>query len=342
MNYGKRILAAALSAAMLSGLFACGKPDSSTADTTEPATAATTETTTVSTTELTTELTTDQETTVTTDPALTTLSETERSSTTAVQSNRNDWLDSISTLVDGGYVAKLRCTGTVQAKSGVNLREKPGTSSKSLRKLKDGTKLEITGLTAAGSVTDFESRWLRVNAGGQEGYVCAEYVLAECSTPLSALSGEEIGALGILMYYQGIRLYLIYQREGGLNAGGMTETFDEEGFCRLKPDGMTLAQLRTELHRWFTADFQDDFAEVYREKDGALWIMTGYGDNVALEYTIPEKLTGKTDTELNYEIRAQWFPDFDAPLTDTKSTTEPFKLRYEDGKWKIAAITQLY
>lgn len=339
MKQKMRILAAVLS--MLS-LTACGTAGSSLltsgtentgttvlsdTETTAPATAQSSGTSA----ELTTE--------PTTDPALTTSSEREVSTTaTAVQATRDDWLDSIGTLLDGGYTAKLRCTGTVSASDGLHLRKAPGTSAESLKKLKDGTKLEITGLAASGAFTEFGNRWLRVKAGGQEGYVCSEYVNAECSIPLAQLSGEEIGALGILMYYQGVRLYLTFEREGGISAKELTDEYDGE-FCRVKPDGLTLAKLRTDLHRWFTADFPDDFDTVYREKDGALWVMTGYGDNVALEYTIPEKLTARTDSTLTYEIRAQWYPDFD--MNDAK-TEYPFVLRFEDGAWKIAEIKQLY
>ncbi|MBR5405302.1 MAG: SH3 domain-containing protein [Oscillospiraceae bacterium] len=335
------IIPAALSALLLT---ACGASGSSLPQTTEPAASleSTTSETTTEQTSAATELTTGQSAELTTDPALTTLSETTLiSTTTAVQSNRNDWLDSIGTLLDGSYVAKLRCTGTVCAHSGVNLRKAPGTSSDTLKKLKFGTALEITGITAAGSVTDYEGRWLRVKAGGQEGYVCSEYVNASCSIPLAQLSGEEIGALGILMYYQGQRLGMYFEREGGYFATDKTEEYSGE-YCRLKPDGLTLAQLRTEMHRWFGKDYQDKLDQYYIEKDGALWVMTGYGDNVALEYSIPEKLSGRTDNALSYDIRAQWYPDFDMTQDGSNQTAYKFMLKFEDGAWKIAAIEMLY
>ena len=333
-------IAAVLTAVSMTG---CGgNADSTPAESSVTGDSAVTQTETTVGSELTseTELTTEQSAALTTDAALTE-STTVTTASTAPQARRDDWLDSIGTLTEG-YVAQLRCTGTVYASDGLNLRKKPGTASEKLAKLKNGSKLEITGITANDSVTDYNNRWLRVYANGQEGYVLAEYVNAQCSIPLSQLTGEEIGAMAVLFYYQAERLDMIYRREGGLQAQGLTEEYDSEGFARVKPDGLTIEKIRTDYHRWFTADTQDDFDQLYVEKNNAVWVMTGYGDNVALEYAIPEKLKERTDNSLTYEVRAQWFPEFDMTMDGSNTNLHDFELVYTDGVWKVDDFKAIY
>lgn len=340
MNQKHHILPAVCAAVLLAAsLTGCGNTaDSTPAESTGSAesTSTQTEVTTVSETAAFTELTSEQTAAPTTDPALTegTVSST---TSTAPQARRDDWLDSIDTLTEG-YVAQLRCTGTVNADS-VNFRDKAGRNGNQLKQFKKGTTLEITGITANGSVTDSANRWLRVKANGQEGYVNAEYVNAECKIPLSQLTGEEIGAMGILFYYQAERLDMVFRREGGLQ-GTRTEEYDSEGYARVKPDGLTLDKLRADYHRWFTADTRDDFDQLYVEKNNALWVMTGYGDNVALEYAIPETLKERTDDSLTYVVREQLFPD----MTQDGSNTNlhDFRLRFTDGSWKADGFQPIY
>ena len=337
MKHNLHFLTAVCAAVMLSAsLTGCGGSGSSNTLTTEPVTAEITASQTVSSeTQQTAAQTTESETAPTTDASLTAATEqTASSASTAPKARRDDWLDSIGTLAEGGYVAQLRCTGTVNPNN-VNFRDKAGKNGKQLKQFKKGTALEITGITANGSVTDSANRWLRVKANGQEGYVNAEYVNAECKIPLSQLSGEEIGALCILLYYQTERLDMIFRREGGLSAQEVTDELDQEGYARVKPDGLTIEKLRSDYRRWFCSDYKDDFDQLYREKDNALWVMTGYGDNVALEYTIPEQLTGKTDDTLTYQIRAQWYPEFDMTMDGSNTNNHTFTICYTDGVWKV-------
>lgn len=238
----------------------------------------------------------------------------------------------------GDHTAYFSCTGTVRANAGLNLREKPDTGSVSLAKLKKGTAVEISGITITGDPADYEKRWLKVTADGKDGYVCSNYVLADVTTPYADMSEREVGAMGILLYYQSMWAYGLFMRQGGIEATGYADENNPDGFIRLTPDGMTLDGLLRDFHRYFTSDFDNDLRELYQEQDGALWTVTGYGDNISLQtYDITE-ITAQSETEISYQTREVWaFPGSDLE-EEHGIEYHPFRLVYEDGRWKCAEL----
>lgn len=249
----------------------------------------------------------------------------------------------IDQIFRGGKVANISCEGTVFAPDGLNLRQKPSASSQKIKLLKDQTKLEVTGITLAGSIHDYEQRWLRVRAGSDEGYVLAEYVNCKCSEKAENLTEENRAALGVILYYQSMRLYLDFQREGGVPRMTHTQKFLQNGnYMQLTPKGMTLKKLKENFHSYFAKSYDDSFIdECYVEQDGYLWSVTGYGDNVMLDYVELDRLEKQEPNALTYNVTVHWFnlaeeDDF------TEFEEKPFRLVYEDGCWKTAVMESLY
>ncbi|HAG14742.1 MAG TPA: hypothetical protein DCG49_12920 [Ruminococcus sp.] len=235
----------------------------------------------------------------------------------------------------------LNADGTVYGTDFLFVYEQPDPESRQLTRLPNGNKLKVIGVTVTGQSYLPEDRWLKVRAAGLEGYVSADQVAAECSMPESELHAKQCAALGIMMYYQSVNLDLQFQREGGFFAEARSGQFDRQGYERLMPDGLTVNQLRQSFHAYFSIGFADDFDALYQQKDGALWVQTGYGDPVGLDYSEIYVLNAMGDDVLLYDTRAHYFPAYCSDPAD-EWRNYPFGLLYENGVWKTADFTLLY
>lgn len=273
----------------------------------------------------------------TTTTAEQTTTNTETTSTAAAASTE---AFDVRTLFANGREAALSCSGLVfHSPEGLGLFAEPDDTAELRATLQNRTDVEVLGMRAAGSLHNRADRWLHVRADGQEGYVHAANVAVQCSTPLSKLNEAERGTLGVLMYYQSLELFLRFQREGGTISDGTTGEDDGVGFDRLAPDGITFAQLMDAFHEYFVEDYDDRFAECYREDDNALWVITGYGDDVLLDYTELYTMTGQSDDRLTFEARVHWYTD----IVETEEWTyDPFEIVYTDGVWKTAVMVPKY
>ena len=236
----------------------------------------------------------------------------------------------------------LNCTGTVHAKGGLNLRKSPSKDAQRITLLKDGTKLKITGFTVTENVYYWDSRWYQVEYNGQTGYVSSEFVTAVCTTPAERLSVLERATLCAAMYYQAQNVHGDLCRGASMLGASYSDEFDDSGYTRLKPDGLTIAKLREEFHKYFAKSYADDFDEYYYEKDNALWCMTGYGDNVAIEYIEPSMLTEQKDKELSCTMTLHYNTYVYQPEDGSTTDDEAFVLVYEEGAWKVYAYTPQY
>ena len=249
---------------------------------------------------------------------------------------------SVQELLERGETVPLRCSGSVYTMAydsdGTDLFETPGGDTEPIAHLADGRELEVTGICVTGALWNWTDRWLMVKIDGLTGYVLADDILVQCTWRASQMTEEERAALGAVLYYQSMTQYLLFQRWGGTIADGFTGDYSLEGFDRLKPDGLTVAQLRDAFHMFFTDDFPDDFDECYREEDGALWVITGYGDNIALDYTVPYQLTEQSDERLVFDTKSHWYIE----IADTEWEYYPFEIVYADGLWRTAVMTELY
>ena len=250
---------------------------------------------------------------------------------------------SLDQIYDENFAA-LRCSGRIIARDGLNLRSAPDAASVKLMTMDPETEAEILGFVRNGDVSDCNNRWLKLRVNGTEGFALAEYVAAECTTPAAELSEQERGTLGMILYYQALHLYPDYHRHGG-PLGTYTDQF-REGYCRVLSEStlcgpLCLENLKKEFYRYFSAGIEQDLDLCYTEDSGKLYVMVGYGDNVALDYVQPALMTKQSDTELGYDITVHHYPEFaDADFPEWDHDT--FRIVYEDGVWKTAEIKEEY
>ena len=239
-------------------------------------------------------------------------------------------------------VLPVSCKGTVQAPDGLNLRSEPNTTSKKITLIKDGTAVDVEGIVLTGGIRDYNKRWLKVKSGSNEGYMLAEYVNCTCTAKPEELSTENRIALGAVLYYQSLRLYIDFEREGGVPNLKRTGKTNEEGFEKLEPK-CSRAKLIENFHSYFAKDFSEEFLNncYHEETDGYLWVATGYGDNVMLDYVEIDRLEKQAPDALTYNVTVHWFN-----LAEEADFTEfeemPFRIVYENGSWKTAEMKSLY
>ena len=238
--------------------------------------------------------------------------------------------------------AALRCTGRVIAPDGLNFRTAPDANSAKMQTLDPETEVEVLGFVRSGDVYDFNNRWLKIRFNGNEGFALAEYIAVECTTPASELSVQERGTLGLILYYQSMHLYPDYPRHGG-PLGTYTDQF-REGYCRVlssAAEPLSLDSLKKEFYRYFSRNMENDLDRCYTEDAGKLYVMVGYGDNVSLDYVLPDIMTGQSDNALDYHITVHHNPEFvDAEFTEWAN--DDFRIVYEDGSWKTALMKEEY
>ena len=250
---------------------------------------------------------------------------------------------SLDQIYDENFAA-LSCSGRIIAKDGLNLRSAPDAASAKLMTMDPETQAEVLGFVRNGDVYNSDNRWLKLRVNGTEGFALAEYVAAECTTPAAELSEQERGTLGMILYYQALHLYPDYHRHGG-PLGTYTDQF-REGYCRVLSESslcgpLSLENLKKEFYRYFSAGIEQDLDRCYTEDSGKLYVMVGYGDNVALDYVQPAFMTKQSDTEFCYDITVHHYPEFaDADFPEWDHDT--FRIVYEDGVWKTAEIKEEY
>lgn len=245
----------------------------------------------------------------------------------------------VRTLFPAGGSVALSGSGTVFARDGLNLRSQPTANSQKITLLKHGAAVKVKNAVCAAVKHHTPECWYQVEAGGQTGFISAEFAAVSFDTPASAMDDTQRSALGILLFRQAYKLNQYFTQEGGIAATAyLTQKEDDEGWIPLEPKGLTVEKLLADYRKYFAMDFPYDIQNCYREKDGTLYVMDEHPENPYVDYEELAFLTAGTDDSLTYRTRVQWFTTGEfVMVTENDGVTEDdFVLKYTDGSWKIA------
>lgn len=243
--------------------------------------------------------------------------------------------DAAAAFLQSRETVALRGRACINAPDGLRMRKEPDTSSGVLATCRHRSEITVTGFRLTDSPEKPLSCWLAVEANGKSGYVCADYAAVQITERPDALSARQKAALGVLMLHQSERLWRVFTFRGGLSAAGTGTESDDNGYCRLRPDGLTLSRLKQEACAYFTEQFSDSIAGNYDEHDGTLWAIPEVPDNPAFDYQTVTALRSEDGGTLTFALRYQWNVPDDAEFWDQPEDGE-FSLIYEDGVWKTA------
>lgn len=237
-------------------------------------------------------------------------------------------------------VTVLHGSGTATASLGLNIRREPDHLSKKVGKIPENAGFTVEGFTE-GTVPEYgTNRWLKVSYDGTEGFVSADYAVVNCSDAPGSLSQEQKLALGKLLYPQAMSLMLLYQRSGGWPELEYTAEFSGE-YQKLKPN-KTMQLLEKEFSQYFIPErFPTALSERYIEQDGALWVLTGFGDNVSVMDTAITEMTAANGNTLSYTAHTNYYPDY-YEIMNAEFEEHPFSITYADGVWKCAELTVVW
>ena len=257
-----------------------------------------------------------------------------------------DAFDCRTKFKSSSYAAPLTGTGTVFARSGLNLREKPSASAKKIKTLPFGTALTVSALTVNGTLHDRGTRWIKVKADGKEGWVSADYAAVLCTKPADKMTQEEKAALGILMYYQSKNLTNLFLYEGGISATDIdsrTLKIDGELWQKLSPKGLTVQSILDDYEKYFSMEFPYTVTEIYCEHDGWLYTWLPDTENLYLQYDELVSLTSESADKLSYDAEGHWNTEGEFVMYPENGgiSHEPFVLEYIDGVWKTAQYSNL-
>ena len=243
----------------------------------------------------------------------------------------------------GTRTSPISGKGFVYARSGLNLRGKPSTSSQIIVTIPFSTEIDVTALTFNGDLFEDDARWLKVKYGAKEGYVLANYVAVSCSKKGSEMDDEERAALGMLMYYQSRRILEYYIFDGALRATGVDLDHIKDMWAKLSPQGLTLKTIMDDFGKYFSMPYPYNLDNMYREENGSLYMYCETPENPYLDYDELTYLTEKSDTKLTYRAVGHWFTEGEFVMFPDNDGIEyeKFVLEYKDGVWKTAVYTPM-
>ncbi|MBR5372010.1 MAG: SH3 domain-containing protein [Oscillospiraceae bacterium] len=236
-------------------------------------------------------------------------------------------------------------TGYAYAKSGLRMREAPSTSAEQLNTLPFGTTVEILALAVNGdSYASNSTRWYRVKADGQVGYVSASYLAATFTQKPDALSDEQLAAMVNFLYCQHSSLFISFALDGGLNGEtDANDTLNSGEYERVRPSELTIDQINEEFYRYFARSYHyNELTQggFYISASDKLYVRCPNVSGPSISRQIAEKVTDISDSEITAFVRHYYTKD---RSSDTEYYTEyEFSLCYEDGCWKVGKSDSIY
>lgn len=215
------------------------------------------------------------------------------------------------------------------------------------------TGTEIPADTFLG-VTDFSDRSEIYSAKYKAVYQDAEIELPATELLLmpddaciEACTDAQLLDLASALFRQYNSLCWRLRTSAGWRMESMTGDYEQTetgGYVRLEPAGLTVEQLESDEHRYFAAPFADcadPIADYYIEKDGSLWVLTGYGDPMYHLNYEADAIVSRTEDTLTFDVRAVRTA-FDPEQAEPMSERQQCTLVREDGIWKCGILNPIW
>lgn len=234
---------------------------------------------------------------------------------------------------------ELNLEAKVIGKDGVILRKNDSEESKQLDNIPYGTTIKIISLNSnykCYGTTD--ESMVKVEYKGQYGYVPSYSLLVDNAVDISRYSPEQVFAYCTLNHNQMIELYLAFERSGGLFNCTFADEYDEN-YNKLLPAGLKKEQLISDFNMYFSFngwnDLRERLNELYKEKNGFLWVATGYGGFVDWQYDEVTEVISISDNKIKYKNVHYIIPEY-YEAVGYKQREEYYELNLIDGRWKYS------
>lgn len=171
-----------------------------------------------------------------------------------------------------------------------------------------------------------------VDYNSQTGYISTKSLLCNPAIDTSLYSEKQIWDMGKILFQEYDTLTWAFTRGTGLLDCVGTGEYQGDDFQKLSPAGLTIEDLQKDFYTYFSKTVKGYFENLFREKDGFLWHVTGWGDAIWLDRYEVTRVKSHTDDEIIFVVEEYIDPNF-YEFYPEKVYPFEFRIVKEDGNW---------
>lgn len=225
------------------------------------------------------------------------------------------------------------------------LYESPSGDSKQIVNIPKGSEVTIISVPDNYQDGDWNHQMVKVDFNGQEGYVHTNYLFCNPLFDMSIYTKEQVLDIGKLLFQEYDNLANMFAFSAGfIDVQSTNESFD--WYEKLQPAGLTIQRLKDDFYKYFSKDtvgfFRGaSFEDLYTEKDGYLWRLAAWGDEIWRDHFEVKSVESISDNEVIFNVEEILIPDFYEHY-NTETFSYKFRLVNEDGKWMLTVPEDRY
>ena len=204
-------------------------------------------------------------------------------------------------------------------------------NSKLLTTIPNGTIVTIISVPDNYQDGEPDHLMVLVDYNGQQGYINSLCLRCDPSIDISLYSQEQILDLGKILFNECEYFSELPISFASLLDYTLSDEYDSI-YQKMLPAGLSISKLKEEFYKYFSST-ESIHEESFSEKDGFLWVATGYGGLIWLDHFEVKSVKSVSKTEIVYEVDEIINPnfyEFYAPIN-----TFEFKILNENGKWML-------
>ncbi|MBP1564444.1 MAG: SH3 domain-containing protein [Oscillospiraceae bacterium] len=234
---------------------------------------------------------------------------------------------------------KLDLIAKTTAKDGLILREGPSTKTNQLTIIPYDSAVTILSVSDDYQSGEWEQKMVQVDYNGQIGYVHTNYLLIDTQIDINKYTKDQQFAICMLWYNMYYWLYQEFTMKAGLFDYETTNEYSSD-YVKILPKGITINAIINDFKMYFSKKIvSKGLVENHcLEKDGYLWLLTGYGGPSITNRIEVVDLLEISETEIQCNIVRYYDEQFYDMYGE--QTEEIFRLIYEDGRWKCDEIVR--
>lgn len=209
--------------------------------------------------------------------------------------------------------------------------EESSSNSKLLTTIPNGTIVTIISVPDNYQDGEPDHLMVLVDYNGQQGYINSLCLRCDPSIDISLYSQEQILDLGKILFNECEYFSELPISFASLLDYTLSDEYDSI-YQKMLPAGLSISKLKEEFYKYFSST-ESIHEESFSEKDGFLWVATGYGGLIWLDHFEVKSVKSVSKTEIVYEVDEIINPnfyEFYAPIN-----TFEFKILNENGKWML-------
>lgn len=247
--------------------------------------------------------------------------------------------------LDNDNPSSLNISASVNSYSNLTLRKDNSDRSDSITSVPDGANVTILSVPDSFKNNSLGNDMVKVDFGGKKGYLPAKNLIVDTSIKLSSFSTAQLLDIGKIIFEEFYYLDNAFQRGAGLLKYTSSEEYYQD-YRKLLPAGLSIKQLESDFYKYFSKKYYDEkyngfrYSESYLERDGYLWLLVGWGDDIWLDHFEVSDILSMSDKEVVFNVIEYDFEDF-VEEGESAVSNNTFRIVFEDGAWKFTELEEI-